>query len=59
MWSATWPKDVEELAEDFLENRGKNPDLVHLNIGSTGQFFLARRYINMQRALQSFRHNLI
>ena len=25
----------------------------------TGQIFLARRYINIQRALQSFRHNLI
>ena len=32
MWSATWPKEVMELAEDFFGNR---EDYVHLNIGST------------------------
>jgi superfamily II DNA/RNA helicase len=29
MWSATWPKDVRRLAEDFLT------DYVHINIGAT------------------------
>lgn len=28
MWSATWPKEVQTLAEDFLT------DYVHINIGS-------------------------
>ena len=28
MWSATWPKDVQHLAEDFLK------DYVQINIGS-------------------------
>ena len=28
MWSATWPKEVQTLAEDFLK------DYVHVNIGS-------------------------
>ena len=28
MWSATWPKEVRKLAEDFLQ------DYVHINIGS-------------------------
>jgi ATP-dependent RNA helicase DDX5/DBP2 len=28
MWSATWPKEVQALAEDFLKN------YIHLNIGS-------------------------
>lgn len=28
MWSATWPKEVQSLAEDFLT------DYVQLNIGS-------------------------
>lgn len=28
MWSATWPKEVQALAEDFLK------DYVHVNIGS-------------------------
>ncbi|XP_065343217.1 uncharacterized protein LOC135941536 isoform X1 [Cloeon dipterum] len=28
MWSATWPKEVQALAEDFLKN------YVHLNVGS-------------------------
>ena len=28
MWSATWPKEVRKLAEDFLE------DYIQLNIGS-------------------------
>ena len=32
MWSATWPKEVETLAKDFLKD-GSNP-YVHLNIGS-------------------------
>ena len=32
MWSATWPKDVRELAEDFFNNQD---GYVHLNIGST------------------------
>ena len=30
MWSATWPREVEELAEDFFTQK----DYVHLNIGS-------------------------
>ena len=30
MWSATWPKEVRRLAEDFLN------DYVHINIGSMG-----------------------
>jgi superfamily II DNA/RNA helicase len=30
MWSATWPKEVRKLAEDFLQ------DYVHINIGSVG-----------------------
>lgn len=29
MWSATWPKDVRRLAEDFLE------DYMHINVGAT------------------------
>jgi len=29
MWSATWPKEVCRLAEDFLT------DYVHINIGAT------------------------
>merc|ERR1719186_521924 len=29
MWSATWPKEVRQLAEDFLVN------YIHINIGST------------------------
>ena len=33
MWSATWPKDVQELAHDFFE--GKDREYVHLSIGST------------------------
>ena len=28
MWSATWPKEVRKLAEDFLH------EYVHINIGS-------------------------
>ena len=28
MWSATWPKDVRKLAEDFID------DFVQINIGS-------------------------
>lgn len=28
MWSATWPKEIEQLAEDFLD------EYVMLNIGS-------------------------
>ena len=28
MWSATWPKEVRALAEDFLK------DYVHINIGA-------------------------
>lgn len=28
MWSATWPKEVKKLAEDFLH------DYVQINIGS-------------------------
>ncbi len=32
MWSATWPEEVRELAEDFLED---TDEYVHLNIGST------------------------
>lgn len=28
MWSATWPKEVRSLAEDFLDK------YIHLNIGS-------------------------
>ena len=28
MWSATWPKEVKKLAEDFLH------EYVHINIGS-------------------------
>ena len=28
MWSATWPKEVKKLAEDFLQ------EYVHINIGS-------------------------
>jgi superfamily II DNA/RNA helicase len=28
MWSATWPKEVQNLAEDFLR------DYIQLNIGS-------------------------
>lgn len=31
MWSATWPKEVRELAEDFINRE----DYVHFNIGST------------------------
>jgi len=30
MWSATWPKEVRKLAEDFLS------DYAHINIGSVG-----------------------
>lgn len=29
MWSATWPKEVRELAKDFLN------DYVQINVGST------------------------
>ena len=29
MWSATWPKEVRRLAEDFLT------DYTHINIGAT------------------------
>ena len=28
MWSATWPKEVRQLAEDFLK------DYIHINIGA-------------------------
>lgn len=28
MWSATWPREVRQLAEDFLK------DYVHINIGA-------------------------
>ena len=31
MWSATWPKEVRRLAEDFLEG-----DYTHINIGASG-----------------------
>ena len=31
MWSATWPKEVKRLAEDFL---GKT-NFAHINIGSS------------------------
>ncbi len=31
MWSATWPKEVRRLAEDFLEG-----DYIHVNIGASG-----------------------
>ena len=36
LWSATWPEDVRELAEDFLDaaHSDKAEDYVHLNIGS-------------------------
>ena len=30
MWSATWPREVQRLAHDFL-----GPDPIHLTIGST------------------------
>jgi len=30
MWSATWPKEVRNLAEDFLQ------DYIHINIGAHG-----------------------
>merc|ERR550534_2840093 len=30
MWSATWPREVQKLANDFL-----HPSYVHINIGST------------------------
>jgi ATP-dependent RNA helicase DDX5/DBP2 len=30
MWSATWPKEVKKLAQDFLGGS----QYVHLNIGS-------------------------
>lgn len=30
MWSATWPKEVQRLAEDFLTN------YIHVNIGAAG-----------------------
>ena len=30
MWSATWPKEVQQLARDFLHN-----NYIHINIGST------------------------
>ena len=35
MWSATWPDDVKELAEDLLgtADRDQAKDHVHLNIG--------------------------
>ena len=29
MWSATWPKEVKQLAHDFL-----NKDYIQINIGS-------------------------
>ena len=29
MWSATWPKEVKQLAHDFLHK-----DYIHINIGS-------------------------
>jgi superfamily II DNA/RNA helicase len=29
MWSATWPKEVQQLAESFLKN------YIQINIGST------------------------
>ena len=29
MWSATWPQDVKQLAEDFLQ------EYTHINIGAT------------------------
>jgi len=37
MWSATWPEDVRELAEDFLipAHSGDTEQYVQLNIGST------------------------
>lgn len=31
MWSATWPKEVRQLAEDFLAQ-----DYTHINIGAKG-----------------------
>ena len=31
MWSATWPKEVEEMSKDFFKDSN---DFVHLNIGS-------------------------
>lgn len=31
MWSATWPKEVQHLAQDFLR---ESEAFVHLNIGS-------------------------
>lgn len=30
MWSATWPKEVRNLAEDFLK------EYIHINIGAQG-----------------------
>ena len=30
MWSATWPKEVRDLAKDFF---GKGKPLIHMNIG--------------------------
>ena len=30
MWSATWPKEVQQLARDFLHH-----SYIHINIGST------------------------
>ena len=30
MWSATWPKEVKQLAHDFLHK-----DYIHINIGAT------------------------
>ena len=30
MWSATWPKEVKQLAHDFLAK-----DYIHINIGAT------------------------
>merc|ERR1719510_463308 len=37
MWSATWPDDVRDLADDILKaaDAEKEKNYVHLNIGST------------------------
>ena len=31
MWSATWPKEVQQLARDFLNSAN---GYIHINIGS-------------------------
>jgi ATP-dependent RNA helicase DDX5/DBP2 len=36
MWSATWPKEVRELARDFFTTEmNDGQGYIHLNIGST------------------------